>query len=282
MISILKTQLFRIKKSGLYWTLLGVSAGLPILSVLLLLGVCCLFGSFDEAMQMLASLGVTSFSSMAEFIGYSTDASLFAMICSSILLSREFTQGTVRNAILANKSRTQLYFAYLLTALFIGGSYFVASFATTTLAYGVALGFGDVQAGVVATTVLCDFTLGLLSVVFVQTCVCMFLFVTRKQAGTIAFPLVVCLFAPGIIVFIEEMFLLNVYINGNIPSTQLLQCLPFLNMQATTVGEESLIQIYNVTQPAGLNVGMIALYDLLFSGMFFAIGFNAIRKADLK
>ena len=272
MINILKAELFRLKKSKTYWVIFIINAALVILGCLMILGVEAFLKSLGEG-SILEMLGLTvsATAMLSEFAAFSSDSAVLAIVCSAIFLSREFTQGTMRNAVLANKSRNELFFAYFIIAMIIGVSYFVTAFVLMLVLYGTMLGFGVESAAGAATNVFTYFALGLLSTLVAETCVCMFLFLTRKQSLTIVLPLLICLLAPSLISSLIELLLSGVMMAGNNISETALQCIPLYNFSTL-----------NPANPSGLNVGMIALYDVLFAGAFFAAAFFPFQKADLK
>ena len=272
MINILKAELFRLKKSKTYWVIFIINAALEILGCVLILGIEAFLKSLGEG-SLLEMLGLTvsATAMLSEFAAFSSDTSVLAIVCSAIFLSREFTQGTMRNAVLANKSRNELFFAYFIIAMLIGVSYFVTAFVLMLALYGAMLGFGAESAASAATNVFTYFALGLLSVLVVETCVCLFLFSTRKQSLTIVLPLLICLLAPSLISSLIELILSGVMMSGNNISETALQCIPFYNFNTL-----------NPSNPSGLNVGMIALYDVILAGAFFAAAFFPFQKADLK
>ena len=270
MINVLKAELFRLKKSKTYWIIHIVNVGLIFLSALLLIGVESFIKSVGSSLfDKIDSYYTTTM--LAEFATFASDSSILAVICSAIFLSREFTQGTMRNAILANKSRKELFFAYYIIALLIGVSYLLVAFVLQLALYGAMLGFGTESAASAATNIFTYFALGLCSVLFAQTCVTMFLFVTRRQSLTIILPLLICMLAPAIITSIIELILTANAITGSATPSTTLQCIPIYNM--TTL---------NPNNPSGLNVGMIALYDVVMAAGLFAAGFFPFQKADLK
>lgn len=272
MLGIIRLQLFRLKKSVLFWVFLGLCAGLTVLSALMLVGINALFnqaelGSILETLRLTTS----TVSIVSSYATFSTDAALFAMLCTSIVLSKEFSQGTVRNAIVANKSRTQVFFAFFATALIVGASYFVTSFVVSIAVYAPMLGFGTLTTERAVTSVFCCFAMGLGSVLFTQSVVCMFLFGSRKQSTVIALPLVICFVAVNVFAGIIEAIVTSVQLTGKVVSETLLQCLPIYNLT-----------VLNTEEPGGLTVGMIILYDLLFSALFLVLGYFSFKKADLK
>ena len=152
MINILRTEFFRLKKSKLFWIFFGICCGLPLLSALLNLAMAGIIESITELPEMsdlaelLRSLNVTT-TTLSELSSLMSDAALFSLICSSVFLSKEYTDGTKRNVLLANKSRKEMFFSYLIVAIVIGVSYLTAFFAATMLFVATLFGFGDLSAG---------------------------------------------------------------------------------------------------------------------------------------
>lgn len=271
MISVFKTEMFRLKRSKLFWIMLGVCAILPCLSALFLAALGVNDTESVGGIMELMGQEISVVSSLSSFASLMSDSSLFALICSAIVLCREFTHGTMRNVLLANKSRTQMFFAYFLTALLIGTAYYVTEFVFTLALTGAVLGFGSLTTAQATSSVFVCFALGLCSVLFVQSCVCMFLFCTRKQAGTIAFPLLICILVPGIVEMIVTYFIVAHAIVGDVVGDAALRFVPFYN--ATT---------FNASTIDTWQVIMIVFYDLLFSGVFTIAGYFTFKKADLK
>lgn len=136
MINVLRLEFFRLKKSKLFWILLGVTAVLPIITALVssvILSIIDAVTSSGAGMGNLAeqfrSSVTTSILSSLGMVGYG--ATLLPLITASVVLSKEFADGTMRNAILANKKRYELYFSYLIIALTVGATYMLAFIITS-------------------------------------------------------------------------------------------------------------------------------------------------------
>lgn len=276
MINILQTEFFRLKKSKLFWALFGVCAGLPVLSLLLELVVLASASmAFDEMSgyiwELFRQSNLTA-SSLSALTTWGSNPALFSIICSSIVLSKEFSGGTVRNMLLANKSRQQLYWAYSIVALVIGASYFVASFVAVLLLQGSVFGFGSMTAGEAVTACFSSFALGALSTVAVQACVCMLLFASRKTGATLACSLVICLFAPSIVYTIVQVTeIVRILWDAPMTSEAVLGWIPLYNMQ-----------LFDASNVDGALIGKIALYQVLITAFFGGMGWLGIRKTDLK
>lgn len=273
MLSILRTELFRLKKSTMFWVMLGVCFGLPLLGLfIILVSVSAVKNAQPNAdfLSLLREVGLLQ-ESLNNYASLMSDYTLLSIICSAIFLSKEFSDGTVRNVLLANKKREQLYFSYQLIALLIGAAFVTASFVSLMLFYAPIFGFGALTAGEAASACFCSYALGLISVLFCQTCVCMFLFAVRKQGATIAFPLLICIFAPVLIEIFYGVYVMSQSIAGNAPSEALASWLPFMNAS-----------LYKSDSIDGGLVGKIIMYYLVFSGVFVGAGYGTFIKADLK
>lgn len=269
MIHILKTEMFRLKKSGLFWAMLGVVATMPLVSVMInLLGVMVMdpaeMGIEMNVWQYIRTLDVTvlSLSGLPSLTG----DSLFALICTSVFLSKEFGGGTFRNMLLANRSRKDLYISFLLIAVTIGAAYLGASFVSTLLFNALVFGFGTIGAAKVVTACVLSLTLGLISVIFLQSMMCMFMFGTRKLAVALACPLVFCIFAPAMLYSFVETF---------------------AQFGIVTEADMSWVPLYNLnmldfTAIDGALIGKILLYLIPLTALFVSLGWITFRKADLK
>ncbi len=274
MSNILAVEFYRLKKSKLFWILLGVTAALPLLAGLFELAVIELM---DDLFEMMASeawviadqmnLTTQALSSFGQLL---PDFELFALIFTSIFLCREFSFGTFRNALAANRSRMELYVSYLLIALTVGFAYMGAEMLTTVIFYGASFGFVGLSAAQSVAAVALAFAMGTVVMIFAQSLLCMLLFCTRKLAPTLACSLLICLFAPAIAEFIVTF--LQIF-----SAAQSTQAPP--DMSWVPLYNASLLDVGN---PDGALVGKILLYYLPLEALFGVLGWVAFRKADLK
>jgi hypothetical protein len=143
MLNVVKSLLYRLKKNKMFWIMLGVCAFLPVLT-LLLNNLILQFADIFVDVPLDMGLEMTTYMTLSELVSLSSNANFFTLLCVSIFLCKEFTDGTIRNALLSNKSRVSLYAGYGITALTIGGSYLVTYFISTLLALGIPFGFGGI------------------------------------------------------------------------------------------------------------------------------------------
>ena len=275
MLNIVKSLLFRLKKTKMYWIMLGVCAALPLLTSLMCSFVLDIADIFID-LPPNVGFEATTYMSLSSLAGLNSDVNLLVLLCVSIFLCKEFTDGTIRNALLSNKSRWQLYSAYGVTALMIGGSYVLANFVSTLLSLAIPFGFGSTTpVGHAISACLCSLLLGLLSMMVVVTTVLLFMFLTGKQAPSIVLPLLVTMFLPAIalsaVEFVSQLVVLvqmggqwmDVYIDYT--------WVPLYNAM-----------LYDSMAVDGALVAKISMYYVLFVGLFGGLGFLSAKNKDLK
>ncbi len=276
MLNIVKSLLFRLKKSSMFWIMLAIIAFLPVLTLLLNQLVIELAEIF-VGMPLDMGLEMTTYMSLTELVSLSSNVNFLTLLCVSIFLCKEFTDGTIRNVLLSNKSRVSLYSAYGVVSLIIGGSFLVANFVSILLALAIPFGFGDVTPNQAISSVLCSLLLGILSLILVVSCVLMFLFATGKQAPSIMLPILVTLFLPGIMTSIVELVssLVMLIQMGN-PDA-----LVGVNIDYTWVPLYNAM-MYDSSSVDGALVAKISLYYVVLSALFVFLGGLAAVKKDLK
>lgn len=275
MIDIIKVELFRLKKSKAYWILLGLAAVCPLFLIFTNAALYMLVGSIDggfdgSILNVLRNANFTA--AMLQYMtSAASDITLLATIATAIVLGKEFSDGTMRNVVLANKSRAALYFGYLITALIVAASYLVAFFTVTLVIVAPIFGFGGMGAGKAVTACMCSFALGLLAVTFMEACVCMFVFGARKQWAAILFPLLIWFLVPQAFRLVAEILSMAKSAFGETLTMDTLRWLPFVNMD-----------YFDVSSIDGALVGINILYLAIFITVFTVSGYYTFKKADLK
>lgn len=276
--NILSVEFFRLKRSKLFWALFGVCTGLPLLNILfeiiLMVAMVPVSGEAITPGDLWGSLRASNMTGtmLSSAPSVTGDCMIVSIICSAIFVSREFSFGTYRNMLIANRSRAEIYFSYLLMALTVGASFLGGNFASMLLFGGAIFGFGSVSAATALTEIVTAFTMGLVAVLFVQSMMCMFLFVTRKLAVALSCPLVICLLLPSILISIIEIATLFSSIEGTNFSFDWENWIPIYN--STTLDLSARVD--------GAHVGKILLYELPLSALFVGLGWVGFRKANLK
>lgn len=277
MLNVLNTQLFRLKRSKLFWAMFTVCALLPVLGMIISSALIDFFQNAfgDDAAGMMEILqlegGALTLSSLAQLTQLGSDPALFSLICTSIFLSGEFSGGSIRNMVLANKSRTQIFLSFFSVSLIIGFSYLGVSYVSTLLCYGTVIGFTGVAVADAVTGCITSLLLGLLTITLVQAVVCFFLFITRKTGATVAFPLLVIILAPSIANTIVDIVTIVKTVNGQVVTPAALGWVPLYN-----------VSLFSASKVDGALVGKIILYNAPLAALFAFFGWFAISKADLK
>ena len=269
MIHILQSQLFRLKKSKLFWAMFGVVAALPLLGIALNVLRAELLQSVDLGIEVDGWEFIRQTATMGELssvAGSMADHSLFALICTSIFLCGEFSEGTFRNMIIANRSRREIYLSMLSVAVGIGAVYLGVNLASTILFNGAIFGFGTMSAANVITACFVALAMGLITVIFVQSMMCMFMFGTRKLAVALTCPLIICMVAPMLVTGFVQVGVEF----GSISPTDM-SWIPLYNMT-----------MLDLTVIDGALIGKILLYIVPFAVLFGCMGWVTFRKADLK
>ncbi len=271
MTEILKIEFYRLKKSKMFWALFGVTACLPILTIILLLFMASLLriATDSNGLELFGTLNVTAML-LSSYGSLTATSSLLAVICSSIFLSREFAYGTFRNILLARRTRAELYASFLLISLVIGISFMSASMLTTLVLSGPIFGFASMNAAKITVTIITAFAMGIVSVIFVQTLMCMFLFCTRKLSATLACSIVICYVVPSLLSGIVSFWQTMLIITGSNVSADL-SWVPLYNASMLDLSETD-----------GALIGKILLYLIPLSTLFGWSGWWAFRKANLK
>lgn len=273
MIDIIKVELFRLKKSVLFWVMLGLAAATPLISVALnviLLALTGLeYGQTINVLEQLSAAGMTAALLQQMSSNYSYLA-LWTIISTSVILSKEFVDGTMRNVVLANKSRAELFFGYVITSLIVAVSYLTAFLATTLIIAAPIFGFQGASAGKVVSAIFCSYGLGIIALTFIVTCVCMFIFSVRKQWAAVLFPILIW-YIPLFVMNVVQTVLMSLGEMGQYVSLDFIRWIPFCNMQQ-----------YEPLNPDGVVVGMNILYMAIFIAGFVCIGHFTFKKADLK
>lgn len=268
MTDILRTEFFRLGKSKTFVTMLIVLALLPVLGWILssvVMAVISSLGGFE-----IPSLSEITTSSLSEVADIGSVADLLGLICTAIFLSKEFTDGTIRNAILAAKTRNQIYFSYLIVALTVGLSMKLTYFLSLLFVCGIGFGFGSLTFFQCVTAIVTSLMFAIFTTVFVQTCTTMFLFVGKKQSSALVFPILIVTFATGIIETFAVIVDLIAGIDG-VVNNEWKTWVPLLNL--------------SYFDASAVDAGVFfkgVMYLLLFSVMFVFLGRRSFAKTDLK
>jgi len=258
--------MFRLKKSAMFWVLFILAVALPAINAL--------FNNMsykDFAGDLPISYLFIDMSSLGN------NCALMTSVCLAVFLCAEFRAGTVRNALLSNKSRTQLFFSYAVVGLIIALTYttlwLASSFAFNFALMGKMLTI-DTQFWYLIALAYCAALVTLAIVLF-------FLFATRNLALTIIIPLLITQIGISIITTV-----LQVLAQDNSWNNSVVAWIPVLNY--TLVTPNALVMLvsifgggFEITVPADATLA-VCLYSVLFTIIAGFVSWSIFRKADLK
>ncbi len=186
---LLKADIYRMLKSRLTMVALILVAAFPVLLVLMYVGINALAGigmeDGEEAVSLFtANTIVGSAYSLTNNIGLVIPAFAGILVCS------DYTNGTLRNKVIAGNRRTDIYFSHLLTSIIFSVVMITLYAAVTT---GLSLLFFDFKKDPsvnMGLEILYFVLYGTMSFVFMATLSTMLAMVLRNIAPTIIFSVV--------------------------------------------------------------------------------------------
>ena len=161
MINVFLALVEKTKKSKTLVVLLVLSVLLPFANVLLYYALAFLLAETEAVPLDMAidALGFDGRLQIAEISATGT-AGLLSMIAIAILLGGELSSGTIKNAITANKSRTQIFGAYslfgLCSSVVITLLYYFVSLIATSIFFGYGAYSWPSEISVILTVVVLD------------------------------------------------------------------------------------------------------------------------------
>lgn len=118
--NLLKADLYRIVKSKLFLIICIITAGLPLLTVLIYFGV----SKISLLVSDFADFGGVTFTGrqlISESFVLSSNMGLILPIFITIFIAMDISNGTLRNKLIAGKSRPAIYFSHLVSACAVSG-----------------------------------------------------------------------------------------------------------------------------------------------------------------
>lgn len=276
MTSLLRSMFFRLTRCKMFWIMLGVVAVMPLLELLLLTSLGSALQSVEQevtadAMDVIRAQNVTA-SELSGLASVMPLYSLLAVICTSVFLSKDFSNGTIRNIIVANHSRLEIYASHLVVAMTVGACYMTATLLFDLIFVGSVFGFVNMSALQITVAILLAFAMGLVSTAFVQSMMCMLLFASKKLSVALACTIAICMALPSLIVtVITFVGTVDLIFNGTAISTDAMSWVPLVNAE-----------MLDVSSPDAALVGKILLYMLPLTVFFVFMGWVGFRKSNLK
>lgn len=276
MSNIVSAELFRLFKTKWFKKLMIafsiVAAAIVAIAFAVIAFVIGLYGAGSEEMVWQGYAPTASLLLLRNFGSTGTICTVFTLIAVAVFTCKELSERTVSYALVAGKSRAQIFFAYLLVGGIIGAIFFTINALFTGIGVFVMCGLGQVAAADVISAYVTSFVIGLFATAYCVCCVVMFAFATQSQGATIMLPLVLCMFVPsgiGTIVTIAQSI---ATVNGYMLSAETLSWIPFYNEQ-----------IFEPFAPnCWTEMLKVILYSAVLAGGFVGLGYVAAKKAEIK
>ena len=196
MSSLLKADLFALRKNKLTYILLAICAGMSLLTVGLYEVINIVFGeltagdgeAFMEEMGMLVNGRTIMFGNFS----LTNNVGLIIPIFAGLLTMRDVRSGTIRNKIIFGKSRVQIYFSHLIVSTLLCVAVSLIAFAILSFSGFVLFGYGVPFDAAEAWNFARCLIVGVLAYVYVASLATFFALVTKSTPLTIILTLAVC------------------------------------------------------------------------------------------
>ncbi|MBR6322889.1 MAG: hypothetical protein IKR59_08470 [Lachnospiraceae bacterium] len=188
MSKLMKADIYRMVKSRLTLVALIMVLAFPVLMVLMYLGIQAIAGVGDEMEEAVTLF--TANSLIGSIYSMTNNVGLVIPAFAGILVCSDYTNGTLRNKVIAGNRRTQIYLSHLIVSILFCVVMITIYAAMTT---GLALIFFDFakdESENFGREVLYFVLNGTMSFVFVSTVTTFFAMVLRNIAPTIIFTIV--------------------------------------------------------------------------------------------
>ena len=264
MTNMLNALFFRLRKMKLLWILLAVLVALSIADTGLYQVILDMAGGDmgDLSMILGGDTFVLSMSAVAKGDSYSA---ILTVIFVALFIGADFSDGTLRNAVLANKGRWQIFAAYTIVSLVVS----LGFVAVQTIVYVIYLAFAGVWAtyapSVVLTGLFSGFGIGVVTCWAVAMMTLLTLVLFKKKSLAIILPLVVVIVLSAVL---EVYYLLSLIAGSN---AEVCEWIPFIQQM-----------LFDASLHDGALLGKILLTNSLLSIVLGAVGGLVFAKAELK
>ena len=190
--NLLKADLYRMRKSRLTFVAMILVVAFPVLFVLLYAGINAMAAGLDPEMaeaQALISVNTVlgSAYSLTNNVGLVIPAFAGIMVCS------DYSNGTLRNKVIAGNRRSHIYLSHLITSIiFAVGAITIYVVVTAALSM-IFFKFDGASVDGVGREILYFIIYGTMSFVFMATVSTMLAMVLRNIAPTIIFTIVLAM-----------------------------------------------------------------------------------------
>lgn len=263
MLSIIDGLLYKLFRSKMLYVLLIIACLLPILSGLMLrLG-------FDFLLTA-NGYGETHINSqwsplilISGRVTCSGDYNFLIIIGVALLIGKEFTEGTIRNTIVAGKSRTQIYFAYVVASIVLVLTITTPSYLIDVATNAVVFDFK--QHPGLPQGFLITFGLTILVNIMVAIVTLLFAMLFKKTSSSIIFSILLFVFVGGIMSFLTVLLTMQnssyTHIISWIPLVQYLTYTA-LQLDAEIIGRIVLITSGLIVVSGGLGLWRLNKTDI--------------------
>jgi len=270
--NLLKADFFSLFKSKLTYVVLGICAGVPLLTLLLYFGLNEAAKNLSEG-ELFESL-FKARDLMFSTFSLSSNVGLVIPIFTGILVMADIRNGTVRNKIIIGKSRTKIYFSQLIVSVSFCVAMSLVSFLVMTSGSLIFFKYGYTFNASEAWNFSKALIIGVLSFIYVATLATFIALSTKSMPLTIVFTLLVVV---GLSLVCSLAFLVPedsnyIYIFYLLPT-----------FGASSISSSTLSLLTGSNDLLSNKVFFFCLGSLLgFSTFNTALGIFIFNKADLK
>lgn len=195
MINIINSQLYKIFKSKMLYVLIALSCALPLTGVLFM-------GSLTELTfnGVAIDVGYDALSMLRNISIVGSDTNMLVIIAIAIMFAKEYSEGTIRNTIMAGNNRANIFGASAISATIMMLIIAIPAFLVTCFGYGIVFGFASssmATADIVAN-IFASLIVFLIANMLCVAITLLFVHVTQKVSGSIVFPLLLVILITGI------------------------------------------------------------------------------------
>ena len=199
MSKVLSALFFRIKKQTIFWILLALLVGLTLLD----------FYTYKAVIDSYQNLGVSAYIgelySVAIFpIASATSYSVILSVIFVVLFfGADFSDGFIRNVVMSNKGRGQIFFSYFIITALVSLVFVATQTLVAVLCLALANGFKDVMLAEASTGIFSALAIGFVSCLGMSTLTLFSLMLFRKKTPTLIISLIVVIvLSPIVQVFV--------------------------------------------------------------------------------
>ncbi|MBP5618193.1 MAG: hypothetical protein J6X61_03475 [Clostridia bacterium] len=196
MSNLLKADLYALLKNKMTYILLGICAGLSLLTVGIYYGLSEMFDALvaeEEDVIMGMTTLVNARSVIFSNFSLTNNGGLIIPIFAGLIVMTDIRCGTVRNKVIFGKSRVQIYFSHLIVATLLCLAATLLSLAVMAGGSLLLFDYGVPFDGEEAANLTRCLTAGIMTFVYVASVATFFALVTKSTPLTVILTMAVCL-----------------------------------------------------------------------------------------